>query len=127
MGTLRELRDVLQVPGERRRRWFASEDMDLIVWLEEGGAPAGFQLCYDKGRRERALTRKSDGSVSHAYVDDGENRNSGYKEIPVLVEGASFDAERVERLFVEASMDVPSPIADMVLENIRRFAATRRA
>ena len=114
-----------QVPGERRRRWFASEDMDLIVWLEEG-APVSFQLCYDKGRRERALTCSADGELSHSLVDDGENRNSGYKEIAVLSSSASFDAERVERLFVEASGELPGGIADMVLEKIRRYPATQR-
>jgi hypothetical protein len=127
MGTLRELRDVRQVPGERPRRWFASEDMDLIVWLGEGGAPAGFQLCYDKGPHERALTRWSDGSLSHAHVDDGEGRNSGYKEIAVLVEGGAFDAARVERLFLEAGKNLPEPIAGMVLENIRLYSGRRPA
>jgi hypothetical protein len=126
MGALREIRGVRQVPGERQRRWFASEDMDLIVW-HEADAPVSFQLCYDKGRRERALTCTADGALSHAYVDDGESRNSGYKEVPVLVDGGSFDPERVERLFIEASARLPAPITALVLEAIRRHPGARRA
>jgi hypothetical protein len=51
---LAEIRDVRQIPGEGFRRWFSDGDFDLIVWYA-GGEIAGFQLCYDKGRRERAL------------------------------------------------------------------------
>jgi hypothetical protein len=125
MGALREIRNVRQVPGDRRRRWFESEDIDLIVWLDERGEPTSFQLCYDKGRRERALTRDAGGALSHAVVDDGESRNSGYKESPVLLAGASFDAERVERLFVEQGGGLPAGIVELVLDGIRRYPTAR--
>ena len=44
---LRELRDVRQVPGESRRRWFASDYFNLIVWYDDDDEPArvsGFHL-----------------------------------------------------------------------------------
>ena len=63
MPQLREVRNCPQVPGERPRRWFESEGMDLIVWLSADGRPVGFQLCYDKGRRERALTFAPEGRL----------------------------------------------------------------
>ena len=47
MDALREIVDVRQVPGEPKRRWFSSDDIDLIVWLDDSGAPVSFQLCYD--------------------------------------------------------------------------------
>ena len=53
---LAEVEHVRQRAGEPRRRWFASDDLDLIVWLDEADRFVGFQLCYDKGRSERALT-----------------------------------------------------------------------
>ena len=55
MDELVEIIHVRQVPGDPRRRWFSSDDMDLIVWYDDSDAPIGFQLCYDKLRSERAL------------------------------------------------------------------------
>jgi hypothetical protein len=34
----------------------ADDYFDLIVWYEPDGGVHGFQLCYDKPGRERALT-----------------------------------------------------------------------
>ena len=56
MRTLTEIPEVRQIPDEPRRRWFRSDDLDLIVWCDESGAPTSFQLCYDKPRSEHALT-----------------------------------------------------------------------
>ena len=127
MTILRELQNVRQISGEHRRRWFASEAMDLIVWLDEADAPVGFQLCYDKGRSERALTLTADGAFSHTAVDDGEGRRNGYKETPILVASASFDAGRVGKLFSEASEQVPAPIAEFVQEKIRSYPEGARS
>ena len=51
MNPLSEVRNCRQVRGEPRRRWFGSEQMDLIVWCDDTGAPIGFQLCYDLARQ----------------------------------------------------------------------------
>lgn len=114
MAPLREIRFVRQVEGERRRRWFTSETMDLIVWIDETWAPVAFQLCYDKGTNERALTFSADGKVSHERVDDGESDRAPLKATPVLIVGGYFDPIRVKRLFDEASLDLPKPILAFV-------------
>lgn len=114
MSVLREIRNVRQVPGERRRRWFTSEAMDLIVWIDETWAPVGFQLCYDKGVHERALTFSADGDLSHATVDDGEATSRPLKSTPVLTSGGYYDPARVKRLFDEASQGLPKPILAFV-------------
>ena len=41
---LTEIKGTRQIPGEGRRRWFRDDELDLIVWYEENGAIAGFQL-----------------------------------------------------------------------------------
>jgi len=115
---LKEIRNVRQVPGEHARRWFTSAELDLIVWVDGSGDPLGFQLCYDKGPGEKALTRTTSGEVSHACVDDGENRRSGYKETPVLVSGASFDGARVAWLITRAGEDLPEPFFELVMHTI---------
>ena len=55
-----------------RRRWFTDEDLDLIVWFSEQGAPDGFQLCYDRRGHERALTWTKGAGYRHDRIDDGE-------------------------------------------------------
>jgi hypothetical protein len=57
MATLREVDHVRRGAGEPARRWFSSEDLDLIVWRDPAGRPIGFQLCHDEPRHEHALGR----------------------------------------------------------------------
>jgi hypothetical protein len=118
VAALREIQNVRQIPGEHRRRWFASETIDLIVWLDEGGAPLGFQLCYDKGRNERAVTFEPAGGMSCASVDDGEAHAGPYKETPILLPGGYFDPRHVERLFGEAKEGLPEPIVRFVTDTL---------
>jgi hypothetical protein len=120
MDPLRELADVRQVPGEPRRRWFSSPDLDLIIWVGERGAVLAFQLCYDKSRGERALTWHSERGYDHAAVDDGERQPSQYKSTPILVADGRLDRERVLELFVAASEALPHSIRETVADLIMR-------
>jgi hypothetical protein len=122
---LREISNVRQVPGELRRRWFTSETMDLIVWVDDTDMPVQLQFCYDKGRRraERAFTWKPERGFTHQSVDDGESENSGrsYKATPLLVTDSSFNTERVCSLFVNGSEQLPSHIIDFVTAKIHEY------
>jgi hypothetical protein len=94
--------------------------MDLIVWLSADGRPMGFQLCYDKGRRERALTFALDGHFTVASVDDGEGTADPYKAAPILgsespgFAAGPFEVAHVRRLFDEASGGLPAEIVALV-------------
>jgi len=120
---LREIRNVRQVPGEPRRRWFTSETMDLIVWINEDDTPTQLQLCYDKGRRraERAFTWKPGIGYTHTAVDDGESRGARYKASPILFADGGFDSNRVSSLFLDHSNDVPDNIVDFVKAKIDEY------
>ena len=120
MTRLREVHAVQQVPGEPRRRWFSSTEIDLIVWLDAAGAPAGFQLCYGKPHAERALTWRGQGYV-HAAVDTGEDEEGqAYKRSPILVADGVFEARSVAERFDAASADVvPDGIREFVAERLR--------
>ncbi len=120
---LKEIPNVRQVPGERRRRWFASPEIDLIIWFNEGDTPVGFQLCYDKNIRERALTLRADGNISHCVVDDGENPTARYKETPILSEAATMDNEYILETFSRVSDSLPRSISDFVLSIIQKLNA----
>src|SRR3954467_1155372 len=114
MSLLRELADTRQVPGESRRRWFSSPDLDLIVWLDDADAVIGFQLCYDKTRGEHALTWHADRGYDHSAVDDGESVPTQHKSTPILVADGPLDRPRVSELFSGASEAVPESIRSVV-------------
>jgi hypothetical protein len=116
---LEELLPTRQIPGEPPRRWYASDDLDLIVWCQEDGTPIGFQLCYDKRGYERAITWKPAQGFRHTAVDDGERFGASHKAAPILVADGTFDAAFVERLFVGASERLPPAIAQFVADAIR--------
>jgi hypothetical protein len=67
-----EIRNTRQIEGEGFRRWFTDEFFDLIVWYDEKRTLVGFQLCYDKEGRERALTWTREHGFQHNRIDDGE-------------------------------------------------------
>ena len=117
---LREVREVRQTPGELLRRWFISDDMDLFVWMDEGGSIAAFQLCYDQGKRgaERALSWKVGAACRHAIVDNGGNRNGQHKTTSILVSNTTFEIKRVTVLFDKQGRSLPPDIKSFVAGKI---------
>ena len=111
---MREMHHVRQIPGENRRRWFTSADMDLIVWLNNADKPMAFELCYDKQDAEHAITWHSTAGFRHMAVDDGEGCLGQYKSSPLLLANRVFDAKRVYNLFSASSDTMPSDIAVFV-------------
>ena len=116
---LQESRDVKQVPGESRRRWFSDSTMDLTVWLDEQDGIIGFELCYDKGERERSLRWKRGQGFLHERVDDGEGRPGRYKATPILLPDGRFNAKKISRQFEENSRDIDPLIAAFVVQVLR--------
>lgn len=115
---LREVQNVRQIEGEPFRRWFASDWFDIIVWYDNLEI-SGFQLCYDKHNKERALTWKKDGAWRHLGVDDGEGRDMHHKASPILVADGSFDAGPVvERLMME-SQELPSELLGFISQQLQ--------
>jgi hypothetical protein len=122
---LKEVSSVRQKRGEPRRRWFSSETLDLIVWFDAADSPCAFQLCYDVGADERALTWNEPDSFSHAAVDDGEGRDFRHKSSPILKPGSRFDAARVAALFAAENAEVPREISELVAAKIAAFGSRR--
>lgn len=119
MSMLREISDVRQIPGEGHRRWFTSTEFDLIVWYEEG-LVTGFQLCYDKETKERALTWRVTGSYGHTRIDDGETP-FGPKRTPILVQDGVFDKNTVLQRFRQVSGEIDPVIADLVARRLADY------
>jgi hypothetical protein len=69
---LREIVNVKQEVGAGRRRWFESEGLDVVVWLASDNSVDGFQLCYDVGQGDHALTWRVGTGFAHNRIDGGE-------------------------------------------------------
>jgi hypothetical protein len=122
MNHLREMRDTRQIPGEPRRRWFCSPELDLIVWIDDdAGRPLGFQLCYDKLIGERALTWREGRGYDHSAVDNGESMPTKYKGTPILVADGVFQQDRIAAVFEDASSEIPADIRAFVTEKLTRY------
>ena len=118
---LREIANVRQVPGEHRRRWFESRNEELIVWFADDGSILGFQLCYDRETKERALTWRAGSGFSHEKVDDGEAVGFAYKQAPILLPDGAFDAPRVLERFTEVASAVPSDIVNFISSKLALY------
>lgn len=114
---LHEIKNVRQERGAGRRRWFESDGLDLVVWLDRQNAVTGFQLCYDLGQGEHALTWRPSLGFAHHTVDAGEAtplRN----ETPVLLPDGGVPWARLMRLFDERSGSLEAPLRQLVHEKL---------
>lgn len=117
---MHEVTKVRQIPGEARRRWFCSSELDLIVWLSEQGDILGFELCYDKLRCEHAIVWNVKHGFRHMAVDDGEQRRGKHKSSPILVRDGFFDVVRISQLLQAESEQLPPDIACFVLMQLEQ-------
>ena len=69
----KEIHPVRQEPTAGRRRWFDDDmlPLELIVWYDARDAVEGFQLCYNLGGGEHALTWRPKAGFAHNAVDSG--------------------------------------------------------
>jgi hypothetical protein len=79
-----------------------------------------FQLSYDKGRRERALTWTPDRGFLHTGVDDGESEvGLRHKATPLLVADGYFDGNRVLETFRELGLNLPPEVIGFVAKKLK--------
>lgn len=121
---LNEIPRVRQIPGEPARRWFTCAEMDLIVWIGETGEIFGFQICYDKTDREKALTWKEDSGFSHMRVSTGETGRRFAKMMPILVMDGTVDRTRLIALFEKESAELAPGLREFVLAKVRELPDT---
>jgi hypothetical protein len=119
---LTEIQNARQVAGEGVRRWFTDDYFDLIVWYGDEKHPIGFQLCYDKAGRERALTWTRDHGFQHDRVDAGETPGHA-KMTPIIVADGAFDRTSIARRFQRESMTLDPRIASFIFEKLDSYPA----
>ena len=100
------------------RRLFTDDYFDLYIWYAaEGGEIVGFQLVYDKEKKERALTWRSQGGYAHDGIDEGQ-RQSHTSMSPVLVADGVFAKDEVMARFRLASQGMEEGLRRFILEHI---------
>jgi hypothetical protein len=120
---LYEIQNARQVEGEGFRRWFTDEYFDLIVWYNDNDRrPIGFQLCYDKAGRERALTWTVEHGFQHDRIDSGETPGH-FKMTPIIIADGAFNPHPVAERFRQACTSIDSAIASFVLDRIAGYPA----
>ena len=122
MNALLELKSSQQPIDGRRRRWFYSPDMDLVVWYEADGSISGFELYYDKNVHEHVFIWEAEGGFTHLAVDNGEQKPVlEYKEAPILIPDGCVDADRIKVLFEASSAGLPAELVTLVRSKLDRF------
>jgi hypothetical protein len=121
---LSEIRNARQVQGEGFRRWFTDDYFDLIVWYGNDRTLIGFQLCYDKQQRERALTWTREHGFHHNRIDSGEVPGHS-KMTPVIIADGAFNRDPVAERFHAACANIDPVIAAFVFDTISGYPAGR--
>ena len=117
---LNEITEVTQYETGKHRRWFHDEDFDLYTWEDYDGVLQGFQLCYAKLGKERALRWSPEAGYSHEGVDAPEDK-PGRSMSAIFVADGVFDANRVGTIFENATLEMPDKFRNFVLERIHAY------
>ena len=121
IAPLRETKDVRQIEKNGFRRWFTSDYLDLIVWYKHDKKTlVGFQLCYNVGYNEHALSWTVKNGYKHNRIDDGQDL-AGSAMTPILVPDGIFDSSTVADIFRKASTRLDPEVAGFVYNKIRDF------
>ena len=116
---LQELQ-VTQPRGEPSRRWFRDERFDLIVWFE-GDQILGFQLCYDRAGRERAVTWLPTSGYSHDRIDSGGDRPGLHPARILLPEPLNSFPHAELTLLEGAAAGLEPALREFVLSKLRAY------
>ena len=119
---LREIKNVRQERAPGRRRWFESDQLDLIVWLDQAERMIGFQICYSKGTAERALTWRDGAGFAHNAIDSG-SRSPVSNQTPILLPGGKAPWPHIQRIFDEASDNLEPDLRRTIRDKLEQGAA----
>ncbi len=114
---LTEIKNVRQERHGGRRRWFESEGFDLVIWFDDAQAVTGFQICYDFGRGEHALTWRAEGGFVHSAVDEGD-ASPLKNESPVLAPAGSVPWAAMQAAFEARCGNLEPDLQRLVREKL---------
>ena len=111
---LNEIKEVTQYESGKHRRWFHDDYFDLYTWEATDGTLQGFQLCYAKLGKERALRWSPEAGYSHEGVDAPEDK-PGRAMSAIFVADGIFDQAAVAERFERDALALPEKVCGFVL------------
>ncbi len=123
---LHELKNVKQEHGAGRRRWFESDGLELVVWWDAHDAITGFQLCYDFGRGDFALTWRPATGFAHSAIDTGDE-SPFVNRTPVLNPDGEAPWGRLAQLFEARSATLEPGLRRLVRDKLAERVAAGAA
>ncbi len=117
---LNEVKDVTQYESGKHRRWFHDEYFDLYTWETAEGNLLGFQLCYAKLGKERALRWSPETGYRHEGVDAPEDK-PGRAMSALFVADGIFDPDGIGAKFESASIALPAKVKAFILDKIHAY------
>ncbi len=111
----KEIRNVRQEPTAGHRRWFDDDvlPLELIVWYDAKGTVDGFQLCYNLGAGEHALTWRPAVGFAHNEVDTGSTVPFS-NQTPILIPDGAVPWDELARHFAGSSSTLEPKLRDLV-------------
>jgi hypothetical protein len=120
---LHEIKNVRQERGAGQRRWFESDGLELVFWFDAAGQVTGFQICYDLGHGEHALTWRPVAGFAHATVDEGEETPLK-NQTPILLPDDDVPWQAIARLFDGQSESLDPALRQLVHDKLAERAST---
>jgi hypothetical protein len=119
-----EFKALRQEPNSYRRL-FTDEQFDLYIWYETVHAQSitGFQLVYDSGKVQKALTWRKGIGFDHMEIDEGDR---GINKSPILVVDGSFEYDRIWGALKDRMVHVDNEIQNIVAEKIEDYRKSNR-
>ena len=115
----REIVNVRQERAAGRRRWFESEHLDLVVWFDRADHVIGFQLLYDLGEGEHALTWREGVGFVHSRVDLGDD--GPFSNLtPILVANGRVPWPEVTQLFAPLGPSLDPELYRLVQDRLAK-------
>lgn len=122
---MREIKNLKQETAGGRRRWFESDGLELVFWLDDRDTVVGFQLCYDFGRGAHALTWRTAAGFTHCVIDAGDD-SPLKNETPVLGATRETPWDEVIRGFDRASAGLEPYLRQLVQKTLTAGAVASR-
>lgn len=120
---LEEVAHVTQYEPGKYRRWFHDDFFDLYTWETPAGEMIGFQLCYAKDDKQRALRWSAKGGYRHEGVDQPEDK-PGRAASAIFVADGIFDPSGIGGRFGAEATSLPPKIKNFIGEKIRAYQQT---
>lgn len=82
----------------------------------------GFQICYNNGKAERALTWRDGAGFAHNAIDSG-SQSPMSNQTPILLPGGKAPWAQLRRLFEEVSDNLEPDLRTIIREKLAQGAA----